>query len=137
MQSTYRQIWGKAVRDFLLDAAGYLRDNPRRRATVPNLGVIASLVLALSGAAEASPTTYTVVIEQMRFNPPALTVRPGDRVTWVNKDLFPHTVSANSKAFDSRNIAPNASWTYVARQPGNYPYLCGLHPTMGGTLTVR
>ncbi|MDN7180197.1 cupredoxin family copper-binding protein [Caballeronia sp. SEWSISQ10-4 2] len=99
--------------------------------------MIASLVLALSGAAEASPTTYTVVIEQMRFNPPALTVRRGDHVRWVNKDPFPHTASANSKAFDSRSIAPDASWTYVAGQPGNYPYRCGFHPTMGGTLTVQ
>jgi len=95
------------------------------------------IVLAFSGGADASPTTYTVVIEQMRFNPPALTVQRGDHVTWVNKDLFPHTASANSKAFDSRSIAPDASWTYVAGQPGSYPYRCDFHPAMGGILTVR
>jgi len=131
------------VHDFLLDAAGRRRvhfgGNPRRGTSALNLSVVASLVLVLafSGGADASPTTYTVVIEQMRFNPPALTVRRGDQVTWVNKDLFPHTASANSKVFDSHSIPPNASWTYVAGQPGNYPYLCVFHPTMGGTLTVR
>ena len=137
MQSTYKRNWGKAVHDFLPDAAGGLCDNARRRASALKLGVIASLILGLSGTAEASPTTYTVVIEQMRFSPPALTVLRGDHVTWVNKDLFPHTASANSKAFDSRSIAPQASWTYVAGRPGSYPYHCVFHPAMGGTLTVR
>jgi plastocyanin len=54
-----------------------------------------------------------------------------------NKDLFPHTASANSKAFDSRSIAPDAAWTYVAGQPGTYPYHCDLHPAMAGILTVQ
>ena len=129
------------MHDFLLDVAGRRRvhfgGNPRRGTFALNLGVAASLVLAFSGEADASPTTYTVVIEQMRFNPPALTVRRGDHVTWVIKDLFPHTASANSKAFDSRSIAPDASWTYVAGQPGTYPYRCDLHPAMAGILTVR
>ena len=123
------------------DGAGRRRGdpggNPRWGTSGLNLGVVAALVLAFSGGAGASPTTYTVVIEQMRFNPPALTVRRGDHVTWVNKDLFPHTASANSKAFDSRSIAPDASWTYVAGQPGSYPYRCSFHPAMGGLLTVR
>jgi plastocyanin len=90
-----------------------------------------------ANAGDIASRTYVVVIEQMRFNPPALTVRRGDRVVWVNKDLFPHTASANSKAFDSNGIAPNASWSYVAGLPGNYPYLCSLHPSMHGALTVQ
>ena len=129
------------MHDSLPDAAGNHRvnlgGNPRRATSGLNLGVVASLVLAFSSGAGASPTTYTVVIEQMRFNPPELTVRRGDHVTWVNKDLFPHTASANSKAFDSRSIAPDASWTYVAGQPGSYAYRCSFHPAMGGILTVR
>jgi plastocyanin len=128
------------VHDSLPDAAGRRRvnlgGNPRRGTSRLYLGVV-FLVLAFSGGAGASPATYTVVIEQMRFNPPELTVRRGDHVTWVNKDLFPHTASANSKAFDSRSIAPDASWTYVAGQPGSYAYRCSFHPAMGGILTVR
>ncbi|WP_309491350.1 cupredoxin domain-containing protein [Trinickia mobilis] len=87
--------------------------------------------------ADAAPGTFVVTIEQMRFDPPVLTVRRGDRVVWVNQDLVPHTASATSKAFDSHSIAPNASWSYVARTPGNYPYGCDFHPTMRGTLVVR
>ena len=86
--------------------------------------------------ANAAPKTHVVTIENMRFSPDALTVQRGDRVVWINKDLFAHTATAVSKAFDSHNIEPNASWTYVARNPGEYAYVCALHPTMKARLTV-
>ena len=60
--------------------------------------MILAVALAVScDATLAEPATHVVVIEQMRFDPPALTVQPGDRVVWVNKDLFPHTASADRK----------------------------------------
>lgn len=86
--------------------------------------------------ASAAPTTHVITIENMRFNPDVLTVHRGDRVVWINKDLFPHTATAETKAFDSRSIEPNASWTYVARKAGEYAYVCSLHPTMKARLTV-
>ncbi|MGH8137604.1 MAG: cupredoxin domain-containing protein [Steroidobacteraceae bacterium] len=86
--------------------------------------------------ASAAPTTHVITIENMRFNPDVLTVHRGDRVVWINKDLFPHTATADTKAFDSGSIEPNASWTYVARKAGEYAYVCSLHPTMKARLTV-
>lgn len=56
---------------------------------------------------------------------------------WVNKDLFPHTATADSKVFDSREIVPEASWAYVVEEPGEYAYSCTYHPTMKGKITVR
>ena len=53
------------------------------------------LGFALPRIAVAEPLTHYVVIEQMRFNPPTLTVQRGDRIQWVNKDLVAHTASAN------------------------------------------
>jgi plastocyanin len=86
---------------------------------------------------QAVHATYTVAIENMQFTPEELTVHPGDRIVWVNKDLFPHTVTATQKAFDSQGIAANASWVYVAKSPGVYPYSCIFHPSMKGKVTVR
>jgi plastocyanin len=80
---------------------------------------------------------HTVIIEDMRFNPRTLTVRRGDRVTWINKDPFPHTVTATDGKFDSHAIAPDGSWTYAARKAGEYDYVCTLHVTMKGRLLVR
>jgi plastocyanin len=98
--------------------------------------LLSSGVVSMMADANARPKTYVVTIENMRFSPDALSVQRGDRVVWVNKDLFAHTATAVTKAFDSHNIEPNASWTYVARTPGEYAYVCALHPTMKARLTV-
>jgi plastocyanin len=81
--------------------------------------------------------THTVTIEGMRFNPQTLSVRRGDRITWINKDPFPHTVTAADGKFDSHPIAAGGSWTYVARKAGEYDYACTLHVDMKGRLQVR
>lgn len=77
-----------------------------------------------------------MIIEGMRFTPQSLTVRRGERVTWINKDLFPHTVTVAGK-FDSRQIPAGGSWTYAARKAGEYDYICTLHVGMTGRLEVR
>lgn len=73
----------------------------------------------------------------MRFNPEELIVKRGDRVVWTNKDLFPHTATSGTAAFDSGSIEAGASWTYVTGEPGDYDYLCTFHPTMKGRLSVQ
>ena len=87
-------------------------------------------------AADAGPQTHTIAIEGMRFNPETLTVHRGDRIVWHNKDLVPHTATAVG-AFDSKSIAANEAWTYVAHQTGMLAYTCSFHPTMKGTLKVQ
>jgi len=96
-------------------------------------------VLALaSGAlcAAAGPASHTVNIDAVAYVPETLTVHQGDTVTWVNKDPFPHTVTAKG-SFDSHDIAAGASWRFVARKAGVYDYICTLHPNMKGTLKVE
>ncbi|MEW9584789.1 cupredoxin family copper-binding protein [Paraburkholderia sp. DGU8] len=111
--------------------------NVRTRRYSLAVALCAALGMLLAVHARAEPLTHRIVIDQMRFDPPTLTVKRGDRVEWVNKDLFAHTATSTSKAFDSGSIAPNASWRFVAGRAGSYPYLCTFHPTMHGTLNVR
>jgi plastocyanin len=80
--------------------------------------------------------TRTVVIDGLKYEPETLTVKRGETVVWVNKDPFPHTVTAKG-AFDSHDIAAGKSWKYTARKAGEYPYICTLHPNMKGTLKVE
>ena len=104
----------------------------------------ASLVLACAwfGAAAAiaadapKPVTHTVVMDGVKYEPEALTVKRGDTVIWVNKDPFPHTVTAKG-AFDSHDIAAGKSWKWKASKTGEYAYTCTLHPNMNGTLKVE
>ena len=99
------------------------------------IGALFALALATSAPARAEKT-HTVTIENMQFNPQELTVRRGERIVWVNKDLFPHTATA-AGLFDSGSIPSNGSWSYVAARQGQYFYTCTFHPTMNGRITVQ
>ncbi len=88
-------------------------------------------------AEHTSAPTYTVTIDGVVFSPQTLVVPRGARITWINKDPFPHTVTAVDKAFDSRSLAAGASWTYIARSAGEHQYICTLHPSMKGEITVQ
>jgi plastocyanin len=90
-----------------------------------------------AAAARPKPTTQTVVIEAVRFDPQELTVKVGDTIVWINHDPFPHTATAVGKKFDSHEIAAGRSWKYTARRAGVFAYACSLHPTMLGTLRVE
>lgn len=96
------------------------------------LTCLALLALPLAAAAE----THVVAIEGMAFVPATITVRRGDKVVWQNKDLVPHTATAQG-VFDSKNIDPQASWSWTASGPGQHPYVCLYHPGMKGEVIVQ
>jgi plastocyanin len=104
------------------------------------LSAVALAVLFTSigqAAATAAPRKHMVIIEGTRFQPESLTVKAGDTIVWVNKDLFPHTATASSSTFDSQVIAAGASWKYVAKKKGEFAYGCLFHPTMKADLLVK
>jgi len=108
-----------------------------RRLAASALLACASLVAEAAVAADAAKSvTHTVVIDGVKYVPEALTVKRGDTVIWVNKDPFPHTVTA-SGAFDSHDIAAGKSWKFTPRKAGDYAYTCTLHPNMNGMLKVE
>ena len=90
-----------------------------------------------AAAPPAKPRTHTVVIEGTRFLPETLTVKAGDTIVWVNKDLFPHSATSAEAKFDSAAIAAGASWKYTAKKKGDFGYVCIFHPTMKGRLRVQ
>ena len=94
-------------------------------------------LLASAAAAPAPAGGLTIAIESMAYAPAAAHVRRGARVTWVNKDLVPHTVTAKDGSFRSQAIAPGASWSLVPAQAGAFAYACDFHPTMSATLVVE
>jgi plastocyanin len=98
---------------------------------------LALLLAAGASVAHAAGKLHTVTIEGMKFAPERLEVSVGDRVTWVNKDFVPHTVTASKAGVESGVIAANGKWTFTAKRPGEMPYICRLHPTMQGVLAVK
>lgn len=87
--------------------------------------------------ARPQDTVHTVVIEGMKFMPDTITVARGDTVVWINKDFFPHTVTATGGRFDSHEIKAAKSWKFVPGKNGEFGYLCTLHPLMKGMLVVK
>jgi plastocyanin len=88
-------------------------------------------------SAFAKAAKHTVVIENMVYTPAELTVNKGDTVVWVNKDFFPHTVTAENSSYNSKDIAAGKSWKYVVKRSGDSKYKCSYHPTMHGRLIVK
>jgi plastocyanin len=73
------------------------------------------------------------------YQPAKLSVRPGDTVVWVNKDIVPHTATFDAKgpaAWDSGILAADSTAAFVARSPGTVAYHCRFHPTMKGTIVI-
>ena len=95
-----------------------------------------AVAAGLACATAAHAGEHAVIMDGVKFEPPALTVSRGETVVWTNKDPFPHTVTAQG-VFDSHEIAAGKSWKLTPRKPGVYEYVCTLHPGMRGTLTVK
>jgi plastocyanin len=115
---------------------------PHRR-TLAAAGSLLCAVLLMSceqsepAANHRRPTTHTVIMEGMVFQPEVATVAAGDTVVWINKDMVSHTVTAGAGGFDSKVIAAFASWRHTFEQAGDFDYVCSLHPTMTAKLHVR
>ncbi len=93
-----------------------------------------SLALLLAAcSSKHEPQSFQVEIRGMQFVPATVQVHVGDHVTWTNKDLVPHTVTAKPM-FDSGPVAPNATWSFTVTKPGEIDYVCTLHPTMSAHL---
>lgn len=71
----------------------------------------------------------------MKFVPDRVEVAVGERITWVNRDIVPHTVTGGG--IESGDLAEGKSFSYVAKARGETPYICRLHPMMKATIVVR
>ncbi|MFC8530893.1 cupredoxin family copper-binding protein [Nocardia sp. NPDC057227] len=85
------------------------------------------------------PSTITVRVDDMAFSPAELRVRVGDTVTWEFADSAAHSVQGiGDRAMGINSpILNKGSWSYTFIAPGNYRYLCSLHPEMRGAVVVE
>lgn len=85
-----------------------------------------------AGAADGDAVT----IADFNYEPADLAVAAGTTVTFTNEDGFAHTVTAKDKSFDSGNLDEGATFEHTFEEPGTYAYLCAIHNSMTGTVTV-
>lgn len=93
-------------------------------------------LLALVRASNAIAADATVEIDNFTFKPDKVTIHAGDNVVFKNRDDIPHSVVL----VDGHARSPALDTNETARLPfakvGTYPYFCGLHPHMTGTVIV-
>jgi plastocyanin len=95
--------------------------------------LLAALLLPALSSAEAPAQ---VTIRSFAFGPQAITVRAGTTVTWINRDVEPHTVITDSDKFRSEALDTGDSFSVTFDTAGTYGYFCSLHPHMTGAVTV-
>jgi plastocyanin len=100
------------------------------------LGPVVGAMLAF-GAVAAQDATNVVTIDNFTFTPPELTVAVGTTVKWVNHDDIPHLVVNKDKAFRSKALDTDDSFSYTFASAGTFDYFCGLHPHMVGKVIVK
>jgi plastocyanin len=79
-----------------------------------------------------------IVIKDFHFTPQTLTVKSGEKITWINRDEEPHLVVSVEKQFKkSPPLDTDQEFTITASAPGTYTYFCSIHPKMTGTILVE
>ena len=91
--------------------------------------------LCLSTPASAAPQIHVIVLDKMKFGTVPASVRAGDTILWVNRDLFRHSATAANKSFDV-DLPPHAQVRMTVRASGTIAFTCKYHPGMRGTLRV-
>ena len=99
------------------------------------LGPVVGALLAFGAIAAQEPNE--VVIDNFTFGPPELTVAAGTTVKWVNHDDIPHNVVNKDKAFRSKALDTDDSYSFTFATAGTFDYFCGLHPHMQGKIIVK
>jgi plastocyanin len=105
---------------------------PRRR---PLCAAAVGVLLPVALPAPAAAASHVVVIDKMQYAevPP---LKVGDTVTFVNKDLFRHTVTATNNSFNI-DLMPGAKGTVRVNTAGRSPFYCKYHPGMRGTMVTK
>jgi plastocyanin len=112
------------------------------RSTVDNGGSGADYETAATPAASEpapQPEPNQVIINDFAYTPAALTVTPGTKVTWINRDDAPHTVTSTAKprVFHSGTLDSDGRFSHVFTAPGTYEYYCVLHAHMIARVIVK
>jgi plastocyanin len=103
---------------------------------------ISSLALCVfaddAANSSAGSKVNKIEIKDFMFNPMKITVKSGEKITWINRDEEPHTVVSVGKKFPkSSGLDTDQEYSIIASAPGTYEYFCSVHPKMTGTIVVE
>ena len=92
---------------------------------------------ASTPAASSSGGGVAIKMQNIAFDPKAVTVKVGQKVTWTNDDSVDHNVTSQSgETIKSQNFGKGATFSFTPTKAGTINYVCTIHPGMTATLTV-
>ena len=78
----------------------------------------------------------SVTMRNIAFKPKTVTISPGDRVTWTNRDTAQHN-AVDRGEFETRLLEEGESDSVTIDEAGTYNYICTVHPSMKGKLIAQ
>ena len=103
------------------------------------LMLLAGLAQVLAGETlvKAAGSAATIQIDNFAFTPATLTVTAGTTVTWKNEDDSPHRIGDKDGTLKSAALDTDDTFSHTFAAPGEYPYICTIHPYMVGKIIVK
>jgi LPXTG-motif cell wall-anchored protein len=111
-----------------LDAVIEERDDRRREARATARPRDESKKLPLADA--------SVTMKDIEFKPRTLSISPGDRVTWTNRDTAQHN-AVDDGEFRTPLLEKGERASVTIDDAGTYNYVCTVHPGMNGKLVAE
>jgi len=98
------------------------------------LPVVATLLFGAI-AVPSHAATIQITIDNLVFAPAEVSVKVGDTIEWINKDVLTHTATARNGDFDV-TTPPKKTVASVLKKAGSVEYYCRFHPNMKTVLTI-
>ncbi len=89
------------------------------------------------GRSSESGKVVAVAIKGFKFVPAEVNIKVGETVVWTNEDSAPHTVESADGVLRSDELSKGDTYSYTFASAGKHDYICGIHPTMHGSVTVQ
>lgn len=89
-----------------------------------------------SGSGQATSADSVAIVDFV-YKPDPVKVKAGTEVTWTNQDTAAHTVTADDKSFDSKNMDKDATFKHRFDTAGTFKYFCAIHNYMTGSVVVE
>jgi len=110
--------------------------------------VLGSILLVSCGGGEAAegPPGTNFFYRDGKLEPERLTVKVGTKITWINRDGTPHTVTEVNNdtyktpkegGFDSPALQNNQKFEYTFDKPGTYYFKDRNYPKLFGEIIVE
>ena len=85
----------------------------------------------------AGSVTHEVRIKGFKFVPEKINVRVGDKITFINDDIVPHTATANDESWTTKDLQKGESDTIEVTSNLFEGYYCIYHPNMKANIEIE